>query len=219
MALSFTEENYIKAIYMLLREHDVVSTTALAASLGTTPASVTDMAGKLRDKHLADYEKYQGITLTAAGHKAALLIIRRHRLWECFLVEKLHFSWEEVHEIAEDLEHVRSSSLTERLSDFLGNPQMDPHGDPIPDSSGKLPRTIYQNLLESTDSRKLEVTSVTDQSSSLLKFLDKNGIRPGTHLDILERYDFDHSVQIRVRRRPPLTISEQIAKHIHVRSH
>ncbi|HUX84911.1 MAG TPA: metal-dependent transcriptional regulator [Chitinophagaceae bacterium] len=218
MALTFTEENYIKTIYMLLRKDAVVSTTALAAAIGTTPASVTDMSGKLRDKQLVEYEKYRGLTLTPQGLKAALLIIRRHRLWECFLVDQLKFSWEEVHEIAEELEHVRSVKLTERLSDLLGNPQVDPHGDPIPDASGRIPRTIQENLLNVLDYKKLEVATVTDQSASLLKFLDRNGIRPGAQLDILERHDFDHSVEIRVKKRSPLTISEQIAKHIYVRT-
>src|ERR1044072_6805213 len=138
MNLSVAEENYIKSIYKLEETTDGVTTTGLAYELDTKPASVTDMAKKLRDKKLIDYEKYQGISLTAEGKKAALHIIRRHRLWECFLVDKLSFSWEEVHEIAEELVHIRSEKLINRLSDFLGNPTIDPHGDPIPDAQGRL---------------------------------------------------------------------------------
>jgi len=217
--MSFTEENYIKAISMLLRDHEVVTTTALAEALRTSPASVTDMAGKLKGKRLILYEKYQGITLTALGQRAAMLVIRRHRLWECFLVDKLRFSWEEVHEIAEELEHVRSSMLTERLSEFLGNPVRDPHGDPIPDAEGKVSRSITHTLLTTPVSKKLQVTRVADQSSSLLKFLHEKGIRLGTQLDILHHHDFDHSVEIKIRNQAPLLISEQVAKNVYVTSH
>lgn len=217
--LSFTEENYLKAICMLLRDHEVVTTTALAESMGTSPASVTDMAGKLKGKRLVLYEKYRGITLTPLGLRVALLVIRRHRLWECFLVDKLRFSWEEVHEIAEDLEHVRSNMLTERLSQFLGNPDRDPHGDPIPDAVGKISRTVPHNLLTIPVSKKLRVTGVKDQSSSLLKFLHEKGISLGTRLDILQRYDFDHSVEIKIHNQATLTVSEQVARNIYVTSH
>ncbi|MCK7557036.1 metal-dependent transcriptional regulator [Chitinophaga sedimenti] len=138
MNLTIAEENYVKSIFKLQEGQESVSTNAIAYELDTKPASVTDMAKKLKEKKLIDYEKYHGITLTADGRKIALQIIRRHRLWECFLVDKLAFSWEEVHELAEELEHVRSEKLTSRLSDFLGNPTTDPHGDPIPDAQGKM---------------------------------------------------------------------------------
>lgn len=216
--LSFTEENYIKTIYMLLRDQETVTTNALAEALHTAPASVTDMAGKLKLKHLVIYEKYQGVTLTPVGLKAAMLIIRRHRLWECFLVNKLKFSWEEVHEIAEELEHVRSVRLTDRLSEFLGHPERDPHGDPIPDDAGRIPRIAHHNLLTGPTNKRLEVTGVSDQSSSLLKFLNEKGIRLGTQLDILQRHDFDHSVEIKIRSQAPLTVSEQVAKNVYVKS-
>src|SRR6201995_5558206 len=133
---TFTEENYLKAIYHLAQECDSVSTNQIAASLNTKAASVTDMLKKLADKELINYAKYQGVTLTAEGEKIALSIVRKHRLWEYFLVEKLNFKWDEVHDVAEELEHISSKELIDRLDDFMGNPKYDPHGDPIPDCNG-----------------------------------------------------------------------------------
>ena len=138
---SFTEENYLKAIYHLSTgNNSVVSTNQIAEITNTKAASVTDMLKKLAEKKLINYIKYQGVTLTEAGKNAAVNIVRKHRLWEVFLVEKLGFKWDEVHDIAEELEHINSESLINRLDDFLGNPAADPHGDPIPDRSG----TIHQ---------------------------------------------------------------------------
>src|SRR3984885_5178673 len=135
---TFTEENYLKAIYHLSHESGSVSTNQIAAALNTKAASVTDMLKKLADKALINYEKYQGVTLTSAGQKIALHIIRKHRLWEYFLVEKLNFKWDEVHEMAEEMEHISSVELIDRLDKFMDYPKHDPHGDPIPDSDGKF---------------------------------------------------------------------------------
>ena len=136
---TLTEENYLKAIYKLHEDKpDKINTNAIAGLVDTAPASVTDMLRKLADKKLIRYAKYQGVSLTATGKKAAVSVIRKHRLWELFLVEKLGYSWDEVHEIAEQLEHIHSDSLVSRLSTFLGNPRMDPHGDPIPDENGNF---------------------------------------------------------------------------------
>ncbi|MGX5817565.1 metal-dependent transcriptional regulator [Chitinophaga lutea] len=216
MNLTVAEENYIKSIYKLQDGNAVVSTNAIAYELDTKPASVTDMAKKLKEKKLIDYEKYQGISLTAEGRRVALQIVRRHRLWECFLVDKLAFSWDEVHEIAEELEHVRSEKLVNRLSDFLGNPTTDPHGDPIPDAQGKISKTRLVSLDKAT-SRRLEVAGVSDQSSSLLEFLHAKGIKLGTQIDLIERYDFDNSVEIKIRNQPAFTLSEQVSKTIMVK--
>src|ERR1700744_1137642 len=135
---TLAEENYLKTIYHLSHQGDNVSTNQIAAALNTKAASVTDMLKKLADKQLINYTPYQGVTLTAEGEKIALLIIRKHRLWEYFLVEKLNFKWDEVHDVAEELEHISSPELIDRLDDFMGNPKYDPHGDPIPDSNGQF---------------------------------------------------------------------------------
>ncbi|SIO54605.1 metal-dependent transcriptional regulator [Chitinophaga niabensis] len=218
MNLTNAEENYIKAIFKLQDGTAVVSTNAIAYDLDTKPASVTDMAKKLKEKKLIDYEKYQGITLTAEGRRYALQIVRRHRLWECFLVDKLAFSWNEVHEIAEELEHVKSEKLVNRLSEFLGNPTTDPHGDPIPDAQGKMSRSKQLISLDKATAKRLEVAGVSDQSSSLLEFLNAKGIRLGTQIEIIERYDFDNSVEIKIKNQSAFTISEQVSKTIMVKS-
>ncbi len=217
MNLTVAEENYIKSIYKLQDGQAVVSTNAIAYELATKPASVTDMAKKLKEKKLIDYEKYQGISLTSEGKRMALQIVRRHRLWECFLVEKLSFSWDEVHEIAEELEHVRSEKLINRLSEFLGNPTTDPHGDPIPDAQGKFSKVKQLVSLDKATARRLEVAGVADQSSALLEFLNAKGIRLGTQIDVIERYEFDNSVEIKIRNQPAFTISEQVSKNIMVK--
>lgn len=217
MNLSIAEENYVKSIYKLQEGDAVVTTNALAYELDTKPASVTDMAKKLKDKQLIAYEKYKGITLSAEGRKAALQIVRRHRLWECFLVDKLSFSWEEVHELAEELEHVRSEKLTNRLSEYLGNPVIDPHGDPIPDANGKLAKPRPQTSLDQANAKRLVVTAVTDQSVALLAFLNAKGIKLGTQLEIVAHYEYDNSIEIKIKHQPALTISEQVAKNIMVR--
>ena len=218
MNLTAAEENYIKSIYKLQDGQAVVSTNAIAYELDTKPASVTDMAKKLKEKKLIDYEKYQGISLTAEGRRLALQIVRRHRLWECFLVDKLSFSWNEVHEIAEELEHVRSEKPINRLSEFLGNPTTDPHGDPIPDAQGRFSKSRQLISLDKATARRLEVAGVSDQSSSLLEFLNAKGIRLGTQIDVIERYEFDNSVEIKIRNQPAFTISEQVSKNIMVKT-
>jgi DtxR family Mn-dependent transcriptional regulator len=217
MNLSIAEENYIKSIYKLQEGDTVVTTNALAYELETKPASVTDMAKKLKEKKLIDYEKYKGFLLSHEGKKIALQIVRRHRLWECFLVDKLQFSWEEVHELAEELEHVRSEKLSNRLSEYLGNPLFDPHGDPIPDANGKLTKPSPQTSLDQAPVKKLVVTAVTDQSTALLAFLNAKHIKLGTQLEIVERYEYDNSIEIKIKQQPSITISEQVAKNIMVR--
>ena len=146
MKYSASKENHLKAIFHLQQEHGVVTTTALAAALQTRPASVTDMLKKLKDQKLLIYEKYKGFKLNNEGRKTALQVIRKHRLWEYFLVKKLQFGWDEVHEIAEELEHIASRKLIDRLDAFLGFPEADPHGDPIPDNQGRLPMRRQVNL-------------------------------------------------------------------------
>ena len=213
---SIAEENYIKSIYHLQLVHDAVSTNALANHLSTKAASVTDMLKKLDAKGLLNYNPYKGFRLSREGNKAALMIIRRHRLWEFFLVDQLHFSWEEVHEVAEELEHVRSKKLVDKLDAFLGHPKFDPHGDPIPDTNGRV--SIQQQLpLSSLPLNKQAViTSVQNQSSELLSFLSSCNIIIGTRLEVKRKLPFDNSIEIKLGNKQSINISEQVANAIQV---
>ena len=213
---STSEENYIKAIYHLQKEGSV-TTNELAAELETRPASVTDMMKKLRTKKLVHYEAYKGFRLTADGKKLALLIIRRHRLWEFFLAEKLKFSWDEVHAVAEDLEHVSSKKLIDKLDEFLGFPRYDPHGDPIPDANGKIEAGKQVALTELPLNKPAVVCYVSDQSSEMLELLSHKKIGIGTKLEIKKRFSFDQSLEIKLRQQPATTISGDLAKNIFVK--
>jgi DtxR family Mn-dependent transcriptional regulator len=217
MSFSVTEENYIKAIYHLQQDDSNVSTNALAAELHTKAASVTDMLKKLKTKKLLTYEKYRGVRLTAEGRKLALAIVRKHRLWEYFLVNTLQFGWDEVHEVAEELEHISSKKLVEKLDAFLGNPRFDPHGDPIPDSQGKMQVQQQINLLDLPLNRAAEVSGVGSQSSELLELLRHKHISIGTKLEIRKRFGFDHSIEIKIRNQQPFTISQQLAQALFVK--
>lgn len=214
---SQSEENYLKAIYSLEREHgDAVSTNYIAEMLETKASSVTDMIKKLATKELVNYEKYKGVTLTETGIKIALSIIRKHRLWETFLVEKLNFSWDEVHEIAEQLEHIQSQELVNRLDKFLEFPSNDPHGDPIPDKDGKI---VYKqkSLLSNFEHNKTcIVVGVKDSSKSFLKFLEKVKITLGSSIIILSIEEYDHSFTIEILGKE-INISNQIAKNIFIK--
>ncbi len=192
-----TEEDYLKAIYALSKGTPV-STNDLAAILQVKASSITDMIKKLSDKKYVDYIKYQGVELTTVGKKIALKIMRKHRLWETFLVKKLHFGWDEVHEIAEQLEHIESEMLTDRLDDFLGNPPFDPHGDPIPNKEGIITDTRKRIALQDVQLfQKGIIVGVSDASSDFLKFLESENLVLGTQLEVIEKYSFDNSLKIR----------------------
>ena len=214
---SASEENYIKTIYHLQQQDGTVTTNELAARLQAKPASITDMMKKLKTKKLVNYQPYQGFRLTADGNKVALGIIRRHRLWEYFLSEKLKFNWDEVHDIAEDMEHVSSKKLIDKLDEFLGYPRFDPHGDPIPDANGKLEAGKKICLTELPTNKQALVSQVINQSSELLELLKHQGISIGTKLEIKKRFDFDKSIEIKVNKLPVIIISEQLAKNIYVK--
>jgi DtxR family Mn-dependent transcriptional regulator len=215
---STSEENYIKAIYHLQGGNDIVTTNAVAQELLTRPASVTDMMKKLKSKKLIHYQPYQGFKLNAEGKKVALSIIRRHRLWEYFLSEKLKFEWDEVHEVAEELEHVSSKKLIDKLDEYLGYPRFDPHGDPIPDINGKMENyKMMVNLGEIPLNTLAEVCHVGNQSSEMLELLRHKTIAIGTKLEVKRKFAFDHSVEIKIRQQAPVTISEQLAKNIFVK--
>ncbi len=211
---TYTEENYIKAIYHLQHVHGKVSTTLLSDEMNTRPASVTDMLKKLESKKIVHYQKYRGFSLTDQGNKAALNVVRKHRLWEYFLVNKLGFDWDEVHSMAEELEHISSNELTTRLDDFLGNPAFDPHGDPIPDNKGKI-KIIKQESLADLPARKIAtVSSVKNQSTEMLDLLNHFRIGIGTKIKINKRFDFDGSIEIKVEKLPAIIISKQVAQNV-----
>lgn len=215
--MTFSEENYLKTIYHLISISDSeVSTNAIAESIETKASSVTDMLKKLAEKDLVNYVKYQGVSLTPNGLLAAKMIVRKHRLWEVFLVEKLDFSWDEVHDIAEQLEHIKSEKLINKLDDFLGNPTEDPHGDPIPDAQGKIIK-IEKKLLSELEQNQIGIcVGVKDSSAEFLKYLDKNEIALGSEIEILLKEDFDLSLKIKVAQRE-LTISNKIASNLFVK--
>ena len=214
--LSIAEENHIKSIYHLQQLQESVNTNALAGHLKTKPASVTDMLKKLQAKNLLNYNPYKGFRLSRDGNRAALIIIRRHRLWESFLVNKLNFSWEEVHEVAEELEHVRSKKLVDKLEAFLNFPKFDPHGDPIPDSNGKLSLQQQLPLSQLPLNKPAVITSVHDQSSELLSFLSSLGIVIGTKIEVKRRLPFDNLNEIKFKNRQVINLSEQVSNAIQV---
>lgn len=213
--LSFTEENYLKAIYHLSHDGgENVNTNSLAESMSTTPASVNDMVKRLAQKNLIGYQKYKGATLLPAGKKRALSIIRKHRLWEVFLVDKLGFNWDEVHEIAEQLEHIQSIDLIKRLDKFLGYPTIDPHGDPIPNEDGVMKLTVKAPVSEVENGTKGLIVAVNTDDSKLLKHLDQIGIKLGSRINVIERIEFDGSVSIQLDDHGQLFISKPIAENL-----
>ncbi len=214
-SLSLTEENYIKAIFQIgTTPESNVSTNALADSLQTKPATVSDMIKKLSHKKLIFYEKYKGVTLSASGAKEALKIIRKHRLWEVFLVNHLNFKWDQVHEIAEQLEHIKSSELVNRLDDFLGNPTIDPHGDPIPDANGQVQLGPSKLLSEMTSYENGIIVGVKNEDPLLLQHLDKINIRLGLQIEVTEVNDFDQSMQVKLPDLGIIFLSEKITSQI-----
>lgn len=218
---SFTEENYLKAIYYLQQESSSqeVSVNDIAERMSTRPATVTDMLRKLSEKKLIHYEKYKKTQLSKSGVSVALQIVRKHRLWEVFLHEKLRFSWDEVHEVAEELEHIRSAKLIERLDEFLGFPRFDPHGDPIPNAAGEVKPASNTTLSESEAGKKLVLVAVKDTSSAFLQHLERFGLHIGSTLTVNEFLPFDHSVMVTIDKAEPVMLSEKIATNLLVVEH
>ncbi|MBC8156521.1 MAG: metal-dependent transcriptional regulator [Bacteroidetes bacterium] len=213
---SFTEENYLKTIYYLAARHDgdEVSTNSLAEMTATKAASVSDMLKKLAEKQLIHYKKYQGVRLTDEGERLALKIIRRHRLWEVFLVEKLGFGWDEVHGMAEELEHIRSDELVARLDSFLNHPQFDPHGDPIPTPAGEMPATSYRKLSEVETGERVRVMGVLEHSSEFLQHLVRSGLTLGCEVRLNQISAFDHSIEVQINPESALFISHDVARNL-----
>lgn len=212
--LSLAEENYLKAIYHLSDDgaKDVL-TNELADSMNTKAASVTDMIKKLSTKELITYKKYYGVNVTSKGKSRALQVIRKHRLWETFLVQKLNFTWDEVHEIAEQLEHIRSPRLIEKLDEFLGFPTVDPHGDPIPDGKGKIKIKPQIPLDQVAEGYKGTIIAVKDSDSTLLKYLEKIGALPGRKIQVIGKEPYDESLEI-ILDNQKVFVSKDVSKNI-----
>jgi DtxR family Mn-dependent transcriptional regulator len=215
MNLTFTEENYLAIIYQLSKQdQQAVSTNSLAAVLNTSPAAVTDMVQRLHQKGLILYQKYQGVTMADLGQKQALRVVRRHRLWEVFLVKKLGFAWDEVETIAGQLKHIQSDLLTQRLNEFLDNPAYSPHGEPIPDQEGNIhikPQCILSELEEGTSGILL---AVKEGTSVFLQYLSKRGIYLGADIQVLEKIPFDQSMDISIDGKPKFNISSKVSDNL-----
>ena len=216
--MTLAEENYLKAIFHLEYANEgEVSTNAIADRMNTKPSSVTDMVQKLGEKKMLVYKRYKGVQLTEEGRKRAAYVIRKHRLWEVFLVEKLNFHWDEVHEIAEQLEHIQSDELVIRLDRFLGSPDFDPHGDPIPDKNGVLKRTEKKLLSEIEKNHQGVCVGVKESSPEFLQYLDKKKISIGTKITVLGKEFFDGSMVIQVGKNQ-FFISHKIAENLFVQT-
>lgn len=215
--ISKAVENYLKAIFSLSEDgNDNVSTNSIAKKLNTKASSVTDMLKKLTLNKLVNHEKYKGVSLTTKGKKLATNIVRKHRLWETFLVEKLHFNWDEVHDVAEQLEHIKSDKLVTLLDEFLGNPKFDPHGDPIPDEFGEFPTSNSTPLSNLKEGDKGIVMGVSQDNSTFLKFLDKIDIKLGNLILVKDIIEFDSSVEILINNKES-HISLEVARNILVK--
>jgi len=214
--VTLSEENYLKAIYHLGNQGgETVSTNAIAEQIDTKASSVTDMVKKLAEKELANYIKYQGVSLTETGRLTAMSVIRKHRLWETFLVNKLNFSWHEVHEIAEQLEHIKSEKLIDKLDDFLDNPTHDPHGDPIPDKNGNYTKIKSKSILDISAGGKGVLISVKDSSKAFLKYLNKNELALGDMIKVVEFEPFDESFTIETKSKT-MSISKNVAENLYL---
>ncbi len=215
---SFTEENYLKAIYKLSgKKQGHVLTNAIAGSLNTKASSVTDMLIKLADKKFIRYKKYRGVTLTKAGEKVALKIIRKHRLWELFLVEHLDFKWDEVHVIAEQLEHIIAPDLVNRLDKYLKYPKYDPHGDPIPDKDGNIHNHKEVSLVDLNIKEPAIIVGVKDSSSLFLQYLENAKLVPGTKISVINRIDYDNSTVVSINGGKEAVISAKVSKNLYVK--
>lgn len=214
---SAAEENYLKTIYSLQRDYgSKINTNLISSKIQTKASSVTDMLKKLSTKNLVVYEKYQGVSLTEKGKKAALKVVRKHRLWEYFLVDKLKYNWDEVHSIAEQLEHIDSDTLVDNLEKFLGFPKFDPHGDPIPDKNGHVIERASNNLLELNIGDIGILDQVKDTSETFLQYLDRINLALGDKVEIIDKEPFDNSVQIKLGNKE-LSVSESVAENIYLK--
>ena len=214
---TLAEENYLKAIFKISEQDGKpASTNAISSEMSTSAASVTDMIKRLSDKALIHYERYRGVTLTAQGERIATHLIRKHRLWEVFLVEKLHFSWDEVHEIAEQLEHIKSQRLVERLDEYLSFPKFDPHGDPIPDADGNFAIRKQVLLAEIKPGDDGLVVGVQDHSTAFLQYLDRMELVLGTPVELLEYFEYDESMRVLINNKREQVLSKKVCQNLFI---
>jgi len=216
--ISFAEENYLKAIFKITeKDRKSAGTNAIAAILKTSAASVTDMLQRLAEKELVSYEKYKGVSLAPSGNKIATDLIRKHRLWEVFLVEKLNFSWEQIHDIAEQMEHIKSEALIDKLDNYLGNPRFDPHGDPIPTKEGKfMIRNQYSlDLLNEEETGVL--VGVRHHQTEFLNYLNELKIALGTELRVIKKLEFDKSTRVRINNNEEVIFPKKISRDLYVK--
>lgn len=217
LMITNTEENYLKAIYSLSidRNEKELGTNELASHLGISPATVSSMLKKLKEKELIDYKKYGGISLLKKGEKIASTVIRKHRLWETFLVEKMEFSWDEIHEVAEQLEHIKSKKLVDQLDKLLGFPEYDPHGDPIPDANGRI-RGMHKTTLENESTGKqLKVVGVKNDSPAFLQHITQLGLVINSNVTIKSRHEFDGSMDVEIDGQAKM-VTQKVAENIYV---
>ena len=215
MLLSPSQENYLKAIYKLQEDDGIATNQALAAMVEATPASVTNMLRKLTDTGYVEYEAYQGATLTSAGRNQAVALVRKHRLWEVFLVDKLQYDWDAVHALAEELEHIGGDELINRLDAFLGHPGYDPHGDPIPNANGIV--RVRQHAIAASEAsvgNTFLVCGVKDSSSLFLQHLDRLGIELGKRYALTERLEFDRSMVWQADTGQTTTVSQEVVSNV-----
>lgn len=211
-----SEEDHVKAVYALLQEGEAAFTKDIAERLRTKASSVTDMLKKLAARGLVKHEPYYGVKLTARGQASAVMLVRRHRLWETFLVERLGFGWDEVHEVAEQLEHITSPKLTDRLDDYLGQPRFDPHGDPIPDRHGRVRMRKTRRLDTCKPGDSVRIAAVSETTDGLLRLLDAKGLRIGSAITVEALHTFDGSMDIKPRSGAAFSISKTVSHHLQV---
>lgn len=217
---TFTEENYLKAIYKLSKgnKSEGVPTNAIADLLNTKASSVTDMLQKLAEKGLVNYQKYQGATLTAKGRQIAIKTVRKHRLWEVFLVERLNFKWDEVHEVAEELEHINSDQLINNLDKFLGYPKFDPHGDPIPDKDGNIHVHKEISLADLKPGQEGIMVGVKEDNAKFLQYLESIQLILGAKVKVIKHYDYDDSIHVLLNKKQELTLSNKVSSNIYIKT-
>lgn len=211
---SQAEENYLKALYNLANENDEVNASELSQHLEVSLPTVNSMVKRLSERDFLIYEKYKPLKLTKKGRLVAAEIIRKHRLTEMFLVDKMGFGWEEVHNVAEQIEHIQSERFFDRMDEILGFPRFDPHGSPIPDKNGEV---ISQDLVALADCEvgdKLELKALNQSSEELLRYLNDKGLAIGTKLEVIDKEDFDESMEIRYAGDKQTVLSKKVCKRL-----
>ena len=216
MGNSLTEENYLKALFALSNDTNAVTVNELSKNLGIKMPTVTSMMKKLAEKKLVNYESYKPLSLTDKGKREAGMIIRKHRLTEMFLVEVMGFGWEEVHEIAEQVEHIQSPVFFEKMDQMLGYPKIDPHGSPIPDKNGRMEWKPYKKLSDCKPGSEVKLAAVLNSSVEFLKYLNGRELKLGTRLKVKSKESFDGSMMISVARKPLEMLSSTVCSMLMV---